>query len=108
MHRDFLPANLIWRQDKVASIDNVDIEPGFLEEDLALTFFRWPLTVAEQGHFLRGYGNGPVVDSWAAHQSYWATLALVAVAAWRHRSGWPNLHEPIAQLHRLHMSSRTA
>ena len=108
MHRDFMPGNLIVHQDRVASIDNVDVVPGFLEEDLALTFFRWPLSAAEQGHFLTGYGHGAVVDSWIAHESFWTTLALVAVAAWRHRSGWPNVHEPIARLHRLHLSTRAA
>jgi hypothetical protein len=105
IHRDFSRGNLILREDRVCSIDNVDMARGFLEEDLAITFFHWPMTAAEQGHFLRGYGRQGVADSWMANRSFWTTLALVAVAAWRQRSGWPNLREPIGQLSRQHLKA---
>ncbi len=108
MHRDFSRGNLILREDRVCSIDNVDMARGFLEEDLAITSFHWPMTAAEQGHFFRGYGHRSVADSWMANRSSWTTLALVAVAEWRHRSGWPNLREPIEQLYRQHLNTDAA
>lgn len=98
MHRDFSPANLVLRRDKVCCIDNVDVATGFLEEDLALTFFRWPMMEGEQRRFVHGYASGAVADSWATHRPFWSALALVAAAAWRYRGGWPNVQEPLRQL----------
>ena len=66
------------------------------------------MTEAQQCHFLRGYGQRGVADSWMANQSFWTTLALVAVADWRHRSGWPNLREPIGQLYRQHLKTNAS
>ncbi len=74
-HRDFSQANLIVQHDWVCCIDNVDVVPGLLEEDLATTFFRWPMTNQERCNFLRGYRLKQVSESWATNRSFWTTLA---------------------------------
>jgi hypothetical protein len=101
IHRDFSQANLIVQHNWVCCIDNVDVVPGLLEEDLATTFFRWPMTNQELRNFLSGYRLKRVSESWATNRCFWTTLALVSVAAGRLKSSWPNVNEPIAQLDAL-------
>lgn len=87
VHRDFCAENLVVRRTKTCVIDNVTVRLGFLEEDLARSCLRWPMSESQFTDFLAGYDvhadSGPFICS----RRFWMLVASVLAAALRLRAG---------------------
>jgi aminoglycoside phosphotransferase (APT) family kinase protein len=56
VHGDFCAENLVWRaDDTLVSVDNETIGRGFIEYDVARTWYRWPMPASQRGRFDRSY-----------------------------------------------------
>lgn len=84
-HRDFCGANLVMRGETIVAIDNVTMKVSALDEDLARTWYRWPLCEGEWRTFLRGYSETREIDSYLSHERFWRAITLVHAAAVRLR-----------------------
>jgi len=84
-HQDFCGANLVLKGRTIVAIDNVTMRVSALDEDLARTWYRWPLGESEWRTFLRGYSEKRDVDSYLSHERFWRALALIHAAAVRLR-----------------------
>jgi hypothetical protein len=89
MHGDFCGENLVWRSDGVlVSVDHEGLGRGFIEYDLARTWYRWPMSVPAGRRFERSYraALGSAAPT-AAEQRAWKAAAAVKGAHLRHRRG---------------------
>jgi aminoglycoside phosphotransferase (APT) family kinase protein len=56
VHGDFCAENLVWRaDDTLVSIDNETIGRGFIEYDVARTWYRWPMAASQRHRFDHSY-----------------------------------------------------
>lgn len=98
-HRDFCGANLVMRSGTIVAIDNVTMKVSALDEDLARTWYRWPLGEGEWRTFLRGYSESREIDSYLAHERFWRTTTLIHAAAVRLRVvGFAEAQSPLNRL----------
>lgn len=97
IHRDFAPDNLVVSQGRIVAIDNATVRFGFVEDDLATWWYRWPMSSEQRGEFLAGYTSvvrcpAPVPGD------FWLLAAVTRAAAYRLRAG---AKEPAAPLQYL-------
>jgi hypothetical protein len=110
-HQDFCGANLVLKGGAIVAIDNVTMKVSALDEDLARTWYRWPLGESEWRTFLRGYSEKRDVDSYLSHERFWRALTLIHAAAVRLRVvGLAAAKPPLGRLLALvgHSNQRTA
>lgn len=88
-HRDFCGENLLIRQGKVCCIDNATFTTLALDEDLARTWYRWPMTDANWRIFLTGYAETRDVEPFLQYGLFWKANVLTASILLRLRSGLP-------------------
>lgn len=84
-HGDFCAANLVSRGGQVCSVDNVTVQPKFAAEDLARTWYRWPMSPEQRRLFLQGYNRLRSADEFFEHQRFWRIVVTVLSAANRLR-----------------------
>jgi hypothetical protein len=102
MHGDLCGANLVVRPGgDLVSIDNEHIRRGFLEFDLARTWYRWPLPADAEGEFACRY-TGEIAGSAGstARVRAWRAVAAIRALHMRYRRGAP-LDWPLAAMHAL-------
>ena len=68
------------------------------EYDLARTWYRWPMTAAQQQAYADGYGAHEHVARFAAHFLHWVLIVLVESAAYRARVGAATVRVPLQRL----------
>lgn len=84
-HRDLCPENLLWRDDRLCSIDNVSLASRARAEDLARTWCRWPMATEQRQSFLAGYREFDDPGEFLAAPDFWIGFALVNTLAVRSR-----------------------
>lgn len=98
-HRDFCGTNLVLCEGTIVAIDNVTMKVSALDEDLARTWYRWPLGEGEWSTFLRGYSETRDIDSYLTHERFWRAIALTHAAAVRLRVvGIAEAEPPLSRL----------
>ncbi|MEO2036107.1 MAG: aminoglycoside phosphotransferase family protein [Planctomycetaceae bacterium] len=98
VHRDYCAENLVQGKRHLCSIDNVKMAIGPLDEDLARTWYRWPMTEAQWNAFLSGYGTRRNPRAVLQHAPYWAILVVVGSALFRLRAQASEAEVPVNQL----------
>jgi Ser/Thr protein kinase RdoA (MazF antagonist) len=88
-HRDYCGENLVWRSDDtVVSVDHETLGRGFIEYDVARTWYRWSLSNPARRRFGRAYraavGSDPPAE---AELRAWRAAAAVKGTHLRHRRG---------------------
>lgn len=101
LHRDFCAHNLVLRDETLVSIDNVKMTIGPLDEDLARTWYHWPMQEEHWNAFLAGYGRYRSADRFLRYAPYWVILALASSAVFRLRAKAPKAHVPLDQLRNI-------
>lgn len=77
VHRDFCAENLVDHEGQLVCIDNMSISAGNPHEDLARTFYRWPMSNPNKQQFLDGYSSVRDVEDFLVHETFWVCLVLV-------------------------------
>ncbi len=88
-HGDFAPANLVATDGgQIISIDNERLHRGFLDLDLGVAWYRWPLVDREQrlfdAHCAQTAGRTA-----SAEIALWRVLAVIRSLGMRHAHGAP-------------------
>lgn len=86
VHRDFCADNLVLRGGRPISIDNANLSIGYFDEDIARTWYRWPMTRTQWRVFLEGYSTRRDVRSYRVHAPFWLILVLGGATLFRHRA----------------------
>ena len=101
-HTDFCGDNIIITEaGRICVVDNEGITLDSHELDLARTWYRWPMTPAQQRAYADGYGAHPHSARFAAHFLYWALLAVLDSAAYRVRAHAASARVPLDRLDEL-------
>lgn len=98
-HRDFCAENLVVCRGSVCCIDNTTFATSALDQDLARTWYRWPMSGADWQLFLEGYGECRDGGSFLRHGLFWKAHVLTGAIVMRLRGGLPGHAEGV--LHRL-------
>ncbi len=101
IHRDFCAENLVLHQGQPYCIDNVQISVGALDEDLARTRYRWPMSLAAWERFMAGYESHRSSATYRQHALYWNILVLASAAGFRFRAQADDPWCPLEKLRRL-------
>lgn len=88
-HRDFCGENLLICHGKVCCIDNTTFATLALDEDLARTWYRWPMSDANWRIFLKGYAETRDIEPFLQYGLFWKANVLTASILLRLRSGLP-------------------
>jgi hypothetical protein len=99
-HRDFCLENLVVGDGGLCCIDNTTVAPGFLEADLARTFYRWPLAASEREVFLQHYRHHAEPAGYQEHLTFWHLTVALQSAAWHCREECDGIEVPLAELAR--------
>jgi hypothetical protein len=98
-HTDFCGDNIVATVDGALwVVDNEGLSLDAPEFDLARTWYRWPMTPAQQRAFADGYGAHEHSARFEAHFLHWALLAVLDSAAYRTRAGVADACVPLARL----------
>ena len=89
VHLDFQPRNLVLTHDGPRVIDNELLDIGILDQDLARTWYLWPMTAPQQTRFLRGYEKFRSPQLFLLHELFWSIQTLASATAYAHRTGQP-------------------
>jgi aminoglycoside phosphotransferase (APT) family kinase protein len=101
-HTDFCGDNIIITDvGRICVVDNEGITLDSLEFDLARTWYRWPMTPAQQRAYADGYGAHAHSARFAAHFLHWALLAVLDSAAYRVRAHAASARVPLDRLTEL-------
>jgi aminoglycoside phosphotransferase (APT) family kinase protein len=102
VHGDICPENIVLAPGgSLYVVDNDTIDLHVPEFDLARTWYRWPMAVAERKVFEEGYAGRDVLASYRAHFLHWAMVVLVGAAEFRLRRQLSGADEPLARLRGL-------
>ena len=86
VHRDFCADNLVINMNgALFSIDNEDMRHGYLDADLARSWYRWPMETWQRNEFISGYESHRKIDKFLANEWYWSIRTLCASAYYRTR-----------------------
>lgn len=87
VHLDVCPQNLVERRDgSLVCIDNERLGRGFLDVDLARTWYRWPMSQAMWHRLEASYRSGQA-EADPDEQRAWRGVAVVRAVHMRHRRG---------------------
>ena len=101
-HTDFCGDNIIITDARrICVVDNEGITLDSDEFDLARTWYRWPMTPAQQRAYAEGYGGHDHSARFAAHFLHWALMAVLDSAAYRVRVGAASAGVPLDRLTEL-------
>ena len=90
IHTDFGGDNLVVRaDDTVVSIDNEHLVRGFVDFDLARSWYRWPMPAPSWRRFTRHYQGAADRDVSADALRPWRVVASMTGVRRRHKLGVP-------------------
>jgi thiamine kinase-like enzyme len=89
VHGDLCAENLVWRTDgTLVSIDNEAIGRGFIEYDVARTWYRWPMPASAGARFERSYRAALGINAPShVEQRAWRLAAVLKGVHLRFRRG---------------------
>jgi len=101
IHNDFSAENVVEdRSGRLHVVDSGGIRVGFLDLDLARTWYRWPMPAATWRAFLATYAGSHGVDP-ETPAPFWRLAALVRSAHFRVVRATPAADVPLRRLRRL-------
>jgi aminoglycoside phosphotransferase (APT) family kinase protein len=101
IHHDFCAENIVEnRRGRLYVIDNVGIDLGFLDFDLARTWYRWPMPDAWWRIFLAQYATWRPAPL-TAGAPFWRIAAVVRSARFRLTQRSPEVATPLRRLRLL-------
>ena len=92
VHLDLQPRNVVLTATGPRVIDNELLDIGFLDSDLARTWYLWPMAAAAQTRFLKAYEKYRSPRKFLLHEVFWAIHTLACAASYLHRTGQPVGH----------------
>jgi hypothetical protein len=99
IHRDFAPGNLVLGPaGRPVAVDNTTLGIDLHDFDLGRTWYRWPMTAEEWTTFVAGYRRERSPAAFRAHFRFWAAVALVDAALFRHKARMEGVEIPMARL----------
>jgi Ser/Thr protein kinase RdoA (MazF antagonist) len=100
-HGDLGQDNVVMTpQRTIVAIDNENVRPGFLDHDLARTWYRWPMSGESWRRLERAYARHRTPASDPAEVHAWC-IAAVAKSVWVRRRTPIASAEPLDVLQRL-------
>ena len=87
--------------DAPVCIDNAKLAVGPLDFDLAMAWYRWPMSRSERAHFASGYEEHRSMKGFLEHFSFWAPCVLLGSASIRLRARVGGVDVPVERLRRL-------
>lgn len=98
-HRDLCPENIVIRPDgRPFVVDNAAARLGPADEDLARTFYRWPMRREEEAAFLGAYRALRDPAGFLAHRAFWMVAAVAHAACVRAARGYAAAEVPVRRL----------
>ncbi len=88
VHLDICPANLVTTGDGLCLIDNESLAQGALAQDLARTWYLWPMNRRCQRAFLRGYSRFRSPMDFIRHEVFWSIVTLASAVEFRLSMNW--------------------
>ena len=82
----FVQTTSCFAVSRPCSIDNANLSIGYFDEDIARTWYRWPMTQRQWKFFLEGYSTRRDIRSYLAHAPFWMILVLARATLFRHRA----------------------
>jgi aminoglycoside phosphotransferase (APT) family kinase protein len=80
-HNDFCPENVVERRGgELVAVDNEGMRIGFLDYDLARTWYRWAMPAPAWASFLDAYARWRDPGGYVRHAPFWSVTALVKSA----------------------------
>ncbi len=77
IHGDFSADNMVFDgSGRLFVVDNESLQSGALDYDLARCWARWPMSKTLRRAFIAGYGRHRSLEGLAAHDRFWAIVAL--------------------------------
>ena len=102
VHGDFCPDNLVvGSRGGVHVVDNETLTIHAPEYDLARTWYRWPMTPEQWGHYAEGYGDQATLQAFVRHFAHWAVIVLTGASLFRLRGGTPEADYPLRRLRQV-------
>jgi hypothetical protein len=102
IHRDFCAENIVLPEpERPCVVDNETVWVDACDFDLARTWYRWPMTEAEQAAFLGGYATHRSPRAFLDSFPFWAFCVLVDTALFRQRARTPLVSVPLDRLAKL-------
>jgi Ser/Thr protein kinase RdoA (MazF antagonist) len=99
VHRDLCPENIVVARDgRLVAVDNAAARVGWADEDLARTFYRWPLEAGEGDAFLAAYAAHRDPAAFLAHRAFWMVTALAHAACVRTNRGYAEADATVRRL----------
>ena len=99
IHTDLCPDNLVASPDGVLRpVDNESLQIGYLDLDLARTWYRWPLAAESGAAFLAEYDHFRSSSEFRGHFPFWFTFVLLESARYRIGSASRAWELPVARL----------
>jgi aminoglycoside phosphotransferase (APT) family kinase protein len=101
-HNDFCAENLVEDPDgRLIAVDNEGLRTGFLDFDLARTWYRWPMPEADWRLFLGRYATWRDPAPGVARAPFWRIAAVVKSAHLRISRHTARTETPIRRLREL-------
>lgn len=102
LHHDYCAENLVLAAPtRPVNVDNGSCRIGALGEDLARTWYRWPVSDASFEAFLDGYRRAAVRPPEPDAATFWRIVAVAGSAADRLRAGSDRVRFPLGVLELL-------
>jgi Ser/Thr protein kinase RdoA (MazF antagonist) len=102
IHRDFCAENIVLATpDRPWVVDNETVRIDACDFDLARTWYRWPMTEAEETAFLEGYAWHRSPHPYLKSFPFWALCVLADTALFRQRARTPEATVPLDRLEAL-------
>lgn len=99
IHKDFCAENIVLDTSGApVCIDNAKLAVGPLDLDLAMAWYRWPMSRSARAHFASGYEEHRSMKGFLEHFWFWAPCVLLGSASTRLRARVGGLEVPLERL----------
>jgi aminoglycoside phosphotransferase (APT) family kinase protein len=98
VHGDLAPENVVVGPGGPILVDNTTLSVAALDEDLARTWYRWPMRPSHRAVFVEAYERHRAIDRFCRHFDFWMILALAKAARYRLEAAPESAAVPLAKL----------
>ena len=98
VHGDLAPENVVLGPGGPILVDNTTLSVAALDEDLARTWYRWPMRPRDRTAFVEAYERHRALDRFCRHFDFWMILALAKAARYRFEAAPKSAIVPLEKL----------
>jgi aminoglycoside phosphotransferase (APT) family kinase protein len=98
VHGDLAPENIVVGPGGPILVDNTTLSVAALDEDLARTWYRWPMRPPHRTAFVEAYARHRAIDRFRRHFDFWMILALAEAACYRFEAAPRSASVPLERL----------